>query len=280
MMPKNKTYKTHSSQFLLGWAMVVLFSVLGSPLLYAQKNNYKLLASYETKVNAVSIDNFGNIYGIGDYQIVKLDKDGKLLQRYEEVKYGKIGSADISNPMKITVYYTDFMTAVVLDKFLSELVTYNFFDLGYQTVTAAGSSSDGSLWFYDNVSFCLKKIDESGKVQTQSQPVNQVTGKIITPNFILEKKGQVYVNDPASGILIFDNFGSYSKTLPIKGLSRLQILQEQIVYFDGGKLKSYSSMTLDTKMITLPDTGAVLHAAIEKEHIAILKADRIDIYKY
>ena len=248
--------------------------------LFSQANNYKLINSYETKVNYVNVDNFGNVYGVGDNQLVKLDKEGKFQQRYEEVKYGKIGSVDVSNPMKITVYYPDFMTAVVLDKFLSPLVTYSFFDLGYQTVTAASSSSDGYLWFYDNVSFTLKKIDETGKVKTQSQPVNQLIDKIISPSFIVEKNGQVYVNDTMVGILMFDNFGAYSKTIPIHGLQKIQVLQDQIVYFQDKKLKSYNIITFDTKMVTLPDSNGVISAAIEKERIALLKADKIDIYKY
>ena len=183
-------------------------------------DQFTLISSFPIKATSLSVDNFSNFYTVGDNQITKFDKAGTQLQTYDEVKYGKIGSIDISNPLKITVYYPDFMQAVLLDRFLSYFTTYNFFDLGYQNVTAVGSSSDGYLWFYDNLSFTLKKVDETGKVQLQSQPVNQLINTVITPTFIMEKSGQVYVNDPAVGVLVFDNFGAYYKTIPVLGLQR------------------------------------------------------------
>ena len=246
----------------------------------ATTDKFTLISSAPIKATSLSVDNFSNFYTVGDNQITKFDKAGTQLQTYDEVKYGKIGSLDISNPLKITVYYPDFMQAVLLDRFLSYFTTYNFFGLGYQNVTAVGSSSDGYLWFYDNLSFTLKKIDESGKVQLQSQPVNQLINTVITPTFIMEKGGQVYVNDPAVGVLVFDNFGAYYKTIPVLGLQRFQIFQDQIVYFEEGKLKSYNPVTFDAKMISLPDTVGIKQAVIEKQRIALLRADRVDFYKY
>ena len=246
----------------------------------APVSNYSLISSFPVKANSLSVDNFGNFYAVGNNQVVKFDKLGNKLQTYEEVKYGKIGSIDISNPMKIVLYYPDFMQAVLLDRFLAYFTTYNFFDLGYQNVTAVGSSSDGYLWFYDNLSFTLKKVDQTGKVQIQSQPVNQLINQVIAPTFITERAGQVYVNDPAVGVLVFDNFGAYYKTIPIKGLLRFQIFQEQIIYFEDDKLKSYNPVTFDAKQISLPDTIGIKQAVIEKERIGILHADRIDFYKY
>jgi hypothetical protein len=96
----------------------------------------------------------------------------------------------------------------------------------------------------------------------------------------MEKGGQVYVNDPAVGVLVFDNFGAYYKTIPVLGLQRFQIFQDQIVYFEDGKLKSYNPVTFDAKMISLPDTVGIKQAVIEKQRIALLRADRIDFYKY
>ena len=243
-------------------------------------NKYELLDSHTVKANAISVDNFSNFYAVGDNQVMKFDRDGKFLQSYEEVKNGKIGSVDVTNPFKVLVYYPDFMTAVVLDKFMTYLVSYNFFELGYQSVTAVGSSGDGYLWFYDATDYSLKKIDATGKVQLKSQPVNQLIDKIINPNFILEKNGQVFVNDPTVGILVFDNFGAYYKTIPIKGLQKFHVMQEQIIYYQDDKLRSYNPVTFDAKTVSLPDTTGVMQAVIEKNRIAILKSDRVDFYRF
>jgi hypothetical protein len=152
--------------------------------------------------------------------------------------------------------------------------------MGYQSITAVGSSIDGRLWFYDNIAFKLKKIDESGTVFRESQALNVLLGQTPNPNFILERDNQVYVNDSALGILVFDQFGSYNKTIPLKGLTRFQILQNQIVYQQGNDLISYHMQTLQQEAITLPDSEGVIQAAIEKDVLGILKKDHADFYKY
>ncbi len=96
----------------------------------------------------------------------------------------------------------------------------------------------------------------------------------------MEKNGQVYVNDPAVGILVFDNFGAYYKTIPILGLQKFHIMQEQIIYYQDGRLRSYNPITFDAKMISLPDSVGVIQAAIEKERIAVLKKDQVDFYRF
>jgi len=243
-------------------------------------SSFTPINTYSTRANFLAADNLGNFYSAGNNRIVKFNNDGKFLALYEEFKYGKVGMADVTNPMKILVYYPDFQTVVTLDRFLSPLSRYSFFDLGYQNVLAVGSSTDGRLWFYDNVDFKLKKIDETGKIFRESQPLNVLLNESPTPNFILERDNAVYVNDPNIGILVFDFFGSYIKTIPLKGLIKFQVLQQQIVFFENSALHSYNTFSLDKNIMTLPDTANVAHAVIDKNRLAVLKSDRVDFYSY
>ncbi len=142
------------------------------------------------------------------------------------------------------------------------------------------SSIDGHLWFYDNTTFQLKKIDETGNIYQQSQPLNSITDAVPNPNFMLEKDNALYMNDPAIGILVFDFFGNYNKTIPIKGLTKFQIFQDQIIYFDDKKMNAYNMTTFDLKRLTLPDSVEVVGAAIQKDRLAILKKDHVDFYRY
>jgi hypothetical protein len=241
---------------------------------------FTIIGTYNTKASFLAVDNFGNFYTAANNRVLKFSNEGKYLFPYEEFKYGKIGMIDVTNPMKMLVYYPDFQTVVTLDKFLSPLSIYKFFDLGYQNIAAVGSSTDGNLWFYDNVDFKLKKIDETGKVFRESQPLNLLIEETPSPNFILERDNTVYINDPVIGILVFDFFGAYKKTIPLKGLKRFQVLQQQIVYFDENELKSYNTVTFDSKSLPLPDTTSIIHAVLQNERIALLKPDRVDFYKY
>jgi hypothetical protein len=263
--------KLHSSKLLFGlWALCCL----------SFSTTFSFIGTYQTKANFIGIDNFSNFYAADDNHLFKFSPDGTFQYPFEEFQYGKIGMVDVSNPMKVLVFCPDFMTVITLDKFLAPLTTVNFFDLGYQNISAVGISSDGLLWFYDNTDFKLKKIDPNGNITLQSQPLNIVVSITPNPNFLLEKDNMVYLNDPEIGIMVFDVFGNYSKTVPIKGLKKFQVFQDQVIYSEGHKLNAYNLITLDLKSIQLPDTADVVMAAIQKNRLAILKPDRVDFYRY
>jgi len=250
-------------------------------LCISSSSSFTFISSYDTKATMVEVDNFSNFYTAGGTQLFEYSPDGAFMYPYEENKYGKIGMIDVTNPLKILVFYPDFMVAVTLDKFLSHLSTYSFLKLGYQDITAVASSSDGLLWFYDNVEFKLKKIDENGNIILASQPLNTFLDQTPNPNFITEKESKVYLNDPDIGILVFDVFGSYAKTIPIKGLTKFQVLGDQVIYFDNHhQLSAYSQFTLDVKSVPLPDSTDIVNVAITKDRMAILKKDKVGFYKY
>jgi len=273
-MNRRKTYnrvKSKTTPILFGLWVVVCLSF---------STSFSFIGSYDTKSNFITIDNFGNFYTATDNQLAKFSPDGTYLYPFEEFKYGKISMVDVTNPMKVLVFCPDFMTVITLDKYLTQLTVYNFFDLGYQNISAVAMSSDGLLWFYDNTDFKLKKIDETGTIILQSQPLNTAMDAVPNPDFMLEKDNAVYLNDPAIGIMVFDVFGNYSKTVPIKGLKKFQVFQDQIIYFDNNRLNAYGLITLDLKSIQLPDTTDVVMAAIQKNRMAILKKDKVDFYRY
>jgi len=257
-----------------------LLLLLSAGLFFEASTSFTFINSYQVKANTLTVDNFSNFYVAGDNKLLKFSPEGAFLYTYEEFKYGKMGMMDANNPMKMVVFYPDFLTVVTLDKFLSPLSIYNFFSLGYQNISAVASSMDGRLWFYDNIDFKLKKIDETGNVFLESQPLNVLVGTVPNPNFIIEKNGTLYINDPEIGIMVFDIFGSYSKTIPLKGLKKFQVFQDQVIYFEGNHLNAYHITTLDLKSLTLPDSVEITMAVIQKDRVGILKKDKVDFYRY
>ncbi|MES2620032.1 MAG: hypothetical protein V4615_04200 [Bacteroidota bacterium] len=266
---------SNTKRFVLTIALCLL-----SCILFISTTSFSFLNTFETKASIIAVDNFSNFYSASNNGILKFSPEGKFLNRYEEFRYGKIGMLDVSNPMKILVFYPDFMTVVITDKFLAPINTYNFFQLGYQNISAISSSTDGRIWFYDNIDFKLKKIDESGKTFLESQQLNVLLEKAPNPNFMIERDRKVYLNDTAIGIMVFDIFGSYSKTIPLKGLTKFQVLQDEIVFFKDNQLNSYNPLTLELKSLPLPDTTDVSLAVLEKNRLGILKKEKVDFYKY
>lgn len=278
MLERKQKQHSRKSAYNRLAALSIVYCLLS--IVFLSATTFTQIGTYETKAAIIAVDNFGNFYSASGNGVQKYSPDGKFICRYEEFKYGKIGMIDVSNPMKILVYYPDFMTVVIVDRYLVPINTYNFFELGYQNVSAVASSLDGRIWFYDNIDFRLKKVDEGGKVFRESQQLNIVLEETPNPTFMIERDNKVYVNDPNTGILVFDIFGSYEKTIPLKGLKKFQILQDQIVYFENKQLSSYNSFTLELRSLTLPDTVNVTNAVLEKSRLGILKPDRVDFYRY
>jgi hypothetical protein len=185
----------------------------------------------------------------------------------------------VNNPLKILVYYADYSTIITLDNTLSQTGRINLLQLGSNQVSAACVALDNNIWIYDAVLFKLRKIDGNMNVLMESEDLNALIGKPIRANFLMEKDNFLYVNDPEAGILIFDSYGSYVKTVPLLGLRDFQKVQDQLVFFKDGKLYSYHLLTFITEEIILPETDCV-NVSIEKDRLFVLKKDLLNIYAY
>ena len=123
-------------------------------------------------------------------------------------------------------------------------------------------------------------MDENGGIFRYSQPMNVVLGQVVNPNCMLEYESNIYLNDPTIGILVFDIFGTYNKTIPIRNLRKFQVFQDQVIYFQNNRLLSYSSISLDSKFMALPDTTDLVDAALLKNKLVVVKKEQVDFYGY
>ncbi|UPT66170.1 MAG: hypothetical protein M0D57_17035 [Sphingobacteriales bacterium JAD_PAG50586_3] len=60
------------------------------------------------------VDKLDNVYVINDNEIFKYKPDGKLFNRYSNKSLGKVTMIDVSNPLKILLFYKDFSRIVYL----------------------------------------------------------------------------------------------------------------------------------------------------------------------
>ena len=112
-----------------------------------------------------TVDNLDNIYILNSRnQIKKFNANGDSVAVYNDVKkFGQATLIDVSNPLKILLYYRDFATVVMLDRFLNAV---NSIDLRKQNIfqaKAIGQSYDNKIWVYDEMENKLKKVDERRK---------------------------------------------------------------------------------------------------------------------
>lgn len=162
------------------------------------------------------IDNLQSIYLISasTNQIKKIRSNGDSVGVFNNiVRYGKVYSLDVTNPLKVLVYYKDFATIVILDRFLSTRITIDLRRLGIPQVRAIAQSYDNNFWLYDELEGKIKKIDENSNVLLESSDLRLVFDDSLSPQKIIDNNGQLYLYDNRLGWLIFDYYTAFKKKL-------------------------------------------------------------------
>lgn len=215
--------------------LFLLFSFGKMDLVFSQSPSV-----FTQKIKNFTTDNLGNIYTLTlDNQVVKYSLDGVEQFRYPNRTLGEASLLDATNPFHLLLFFPDYQTVLTLDRTLSVTGQFNLFQLGFQGARAVGTSSDGLLWVYDETSFLLKKITADGTVIAQSGDLSLATGQPLHPVFLVEREQTVFMTDPEVGVLVFDAFGQYRKTIPLPGLIEFQVMDDQLVYFREGQLWSF-----------------------------------------
>ncbi len=225
-------------------------------------------------------DKLGNVFVILGRQLLEFDKNGKPLANFSKSNYGDLQNVDASNPMKILLFYPDFAQLVILNNTLAEQATINLRASGIDQPLVACGSENGGFWIYDNGDDQLKKLDLNLQILYQSGSITQATGNKIQPQFIIEEQGFVYISDPQNGILVFDHFGTYYKSLPFKGLKEFQVVDKNILFIRDNKLFRYDTKTVSEQEILLPVHDSLINTRIEQQQLYLLTSDSLSFYSF
>lgn len=225
-------------------------------------------------------DYLGNLYILEDYRLTKYNYEGERLFVYEDFSLGMITSIDVSDPLKILVFYEDFLGIVALDKTLSLIANYSLIDMGFYSVSAVGHSRDDNFWIYDNTSFRLKKLDKNGEVFYETERFNQLFEELGEVLQILEQENKLYVNTASGNILVFDRMGTYQQSIPLPAFSYIQIIQGKIIYYYKNQLHSYDSPLLETQTMDLPPIENIEKCQIQKQRAYLKAGEIIYIFSY
>lgn len=188
----------------------------------------------------------GNFFDITNNQIIKYDKNSHKLYSYSNNLLGKISSVDASNPLKIIVFYKDFSKITILDNNLSEWIKeVEINEISLEETSLVCTSYNNSIWFYNPLKFQLYRI-ENNTITNSSPHIKNLLNIDIQPNFMTEYNNRLYVNDFEKGILVFDIYGTYIKTIPILGLKTFQVKEKFLIYVNSAKqIESYDFLTLE-----------------------------------
>lgn len=231
----------------------------------------------EEPADFIAADNLLNLYRVYQSEIVKYDPKGQIVFRYSDKQLGPIGSLDVSYPLRPLVLYPDLNFLVILDNTLSSRRgKINLTDHNIGNATLACTSVQNHYWIYDAMQFALLRTDEKFNTISTTGNLSQILGITLDPISIREYGNKVYLNNPGSGILVFDIFGTYLQTIPIINVVDFQVFENNITYFTQGKLVRYDTLTFQSTEIPLPEK--CLGAYLQKNRLFIRTAKNIKVY--
>ncbi len=232
---------------------IILFILLIISTTAFSQGKYSLVKTIETESDFFTTDNQSNVYVVKANELTKYNKDGKLLYKYSNKNYGNISFVDASNMLRILIFYKEFLQVVYLDNTLSSNgETVSLDKIGFQQTQLVCSSHNNATWIYDQQNFSLIRLDRNLETIQQTNNLNALQNDTLQPNSILEYDNRVYINNPKTGILIFDIYGTYYKTIPVKNATQFQPIGDWVYYRVDKKVKAYNIKTTEEKEFEMP----------------------------
>ncbi|MEO6548662.1 MAG: hypothetical protein ABIN94_11705 [Ferruginibacter sp.] len=214
---------------------ILFYCLVGVLHSYAQKDTgFVLNKTIPGDYSYFNVDNLDNIYLINNSsnQLKKLDANGDSVSVFNNVrKYGKLFSIDATNPLKLLLYYKNFATIVVLDRFLNVRNTINLGKKNIFKVKTIATSYDNNIWLFDEGDSKLKKIDDNGDVLLETVDFRTLFDTVPSPIQITDQDGFLYLYDPNRGFYTFDYYGALKNNIPYLHWNNTEVIGKNLYGF-------------------------------------------------
>ena len=246
-----------------------------------QNSPFKFQKTINYPIVSFAVNNLGELYIINsNNQLKKINEKGDSVGVFNQVtKYGKLSYVDAQNPWKTILFYENFSTIVLLDKYLNVLTSINLRKQNIFGVKTVASSYDNNIWLFDEQENKLKKIDDAGRLITETIDFRLLFDSVPSPVQIVDRDGFVYLYDPKKDVYVFDYYGSFKNRLPFLNWKEITVIEKNLYGFDNNNLYRYGLGSLNLKPYPLPaafKNYSSLKVGINK--IYFLKNNNLQVY--
>ncbi|GAO41815.1 hypothetical protein FPE01S_01_08290 [Flavihumibacter petaseus NBRC 106054] len=220
----------------------------------AQTDSFPLVSVVGKDLADFRIDNLGNYYLLSQKgELKKLSATGDSVAVFNDVRrFGKLYAMDVSNPLKLILFYRDFGTVVVLDRLLNRRNTIDMRKQQILQAKAVAQSYDNGVWVYDEIDAKLKRLDDNGNVIGETVDFRNVFDDPPSPEQIADADRLVYLYDPNKGLFVLDYFGSVRNKVALLGWTDFQVIGKKVIGRKGTLLESYVPGALQLQEIAMP----------------------------
>lgn len=239
-----------------GWLYITLLLVASLPLAAQPSFPLTPIRSREGRYDLFAADAIGQLYVLtSSGQLKKFGPAGDSIGVFNEVRqYGRLHRLDVTNPMKPLLYYGDFGTVVILDRFLRRVQSIDLRKLGIFQPLAIARSYDNQVWVYNGQDTRLRKLSEEGQVLLSTPELRTVMDDPPMPQQVFDRNGRVYLYDVDRGLFVFDYYGAFQQRLELTGWRYPDIVEGRLMGLKDGKVMLYSLKPPGYAEVPLPAT--------------------------
>jgi hypothetical protein len=243
---------------------------------------YRRLFTLPVQGKTFTTDRLLQAYVLTEDNVVeKYTAEGMLQFTFPNRTMGDAAFLDATNPFHLLLFFPGHQVVQLMDRTMNPVVQFNLFRYGIFQSGAVGMSGDGKLWVYDETGFRLRKLQSDGTMVLEGNDMSLLLREGIRPVSLVERDQLVYVNDPAVGILVFDVFGRYQRTIPLSGIRDFQVMDDRLVYLRDGKLYSYHLRLMEERGVSMPaDVGEVKAANVQQGRLYLMGKDSLWVYGF
>jgi len=272
----------------MGRLIIILFFFMFS--LHIAKASDTTLQFTLTKIitgnyKIFEIDNLGNIYLVtNNNQLKKINSNFDSIATFNDTKrYGNISLIDVTNPLKILVYYKDFATILELDRFFNIINTIDLHKQNLTGVNLIASSYDNNIWLFDEVNYKLKKIDDFGNILSETVDVRMLfdADNYFSMNFLKDNNKEIFLYNKQNGLFVFDYYGGLKHRYAIAGLTDLQFDKNVFIGLDvSNKIQQCNLQLMKTDVLrTNIDFSVVKKFIYTANCVYVITKEGLLVYK-
>lgn len=258
---------------------VLLFWVGLSLLINPAKAQYTLEPAFKIDTPAVFVatDNLDNVYVLTQKnQLLKYTSSGRLLWNYSNKAFGKLGYVNVTDPMRVLLFYPAIQQVVVLNNNLNEITRFNFSQDASRSISLVATANSNGYWIYDQANQQLQRLGNQFENELTSGNIYQLSKLAIQPSSIQASDQFVFLFDPKHGILQFDRFGNYLDLIKINS-SNFQLKNNDLYFTKDREWDRYQLKGSD-KVSLYTFTEDVLQVSEGAKRLAVLTKEGVMVY--
>jgi len=153
--------------------------------------------------------------------------------------------------MQLLVYYAEINQLIFLDNTLSESgAALQLSNIDFQQTTQVCNSANKGFWIFNTENIELINLSNELEILSRTGNLALLLNKQINPTLMQETGNKLYVSN-AQNTFVFDNFGTYQKSIPIPA-KNISITESAIYFFEDNKMEKYNLNDARIEEILLP----------------------------